>query len=242
MRPSPTLAEYQRCSRESAALASATHDRGGGEHPTTSGSSLFVTACRAGRGTGAAGCAPMTAAGDDHRARNPMSWRRYGRVSRSTRRSSVALEPLALHGVRIAPEAHHRLVHHRDAVNVPGPLKCSRLASDEPWEQSIARIERDPNGDVEEPEVAPCRTRTQLRPRAATMQAQAAGTAAGPPLRPEPTSSRSRGSPSSATPTLMADMGKRGAMDEAARDAWCAENGFDVGRRGSRCSRRGRPG
>jgi hypothetical protein len=61
---------------------------------------------------------------------------------------------------------------------------------------------------------------------AATMQAQAAGTAAGPAVDPadlEPI----EGITLERYADLMADMGKRGAMDEAAREAWCAENGFD---------------
>jgi hypothetical protein len=60
---------------------------------------------------------------------------------------------------------------------------------------------------------------------AATMQAQVAGTSAGPPL-PAADLEPIEGITLERYAELMADMGKRGAMDETAREAWCAENGF----------------
>jgi hypothetical protein len=60
---------------------------------------------------------------------------------------------------------------------------------------------------------------------AATLSAQAAGTAAGPAL-PASDLEPIEGITLEQYAALMADMGRRGAMDETAREAWCAEHGF----------------
>lgn len=60
---------------------------------------------------------------------------------------------------------------------------------------------------------------------AATLSAQVAGTAAGPAV-PEADLEPIEGVTLERYAALMADMGRRGAMDEAAREAWCAEQGL----------------
>ena len=143
MRPSPTLAEYQRCEQAQHGVGDRDADGREREARATSVSFLEPTASSSRARNRNAGITPIAAAEHDGDEEADRARRGTGRVRPSTRRMQGALDLLAAQRVGVAAEAHQGLVHlHAGGSTlgagepVPSTSSSGRAGCGAPWRRA----------------------------------------------------------------------------------------------------------